>query len=257
MLYPYRHLRRLGKGKRMTTNETLDKAMDRKEHLGCLKVFGIIMATVIVTVLVTLWVAKNYLFPSAFKPVALNEQETTQLAEKLERMDRVSGTDFSEKIGPSSGEGEGMGQPDVSKPLKPAPYRESEDERTISFTQREINALLANNTDLAQKMVVDLSDDLISARLRVPVDPDFPILGGKIMRVHVGLNLAYENERPVVMLKGIKLMGVPIPNAWLGGIKNIDLVEEFGADEGFWKAFADGVESVKVEKGLLSVRFKE
>lgn len=241
----------------MTTHNSFDKEMDRKEHLGCLKVFGIIIATILVTVLVTLWVARTYLFPSAFKPVALNEQEKTQLAEKLDRMDRVSGTDFSEKIAHSSGKVKMIGQPDGNKQLKPTPYRESEDERTINFTQREINALIANNTDLAQKMVVDLSDDLISARLRVPVDPDFPILGGKIIRVHVGVNLAYENERPVVMLKGVKLMGVPIPNAWLGGIKNIDLVEEFGADEGFWNAFADGVESVKVEKGHLLVRFKE
>ena len=49
----------------MTTNGDLDKAMDRKEHLGCLKVFGIIVATIIVTVLLTLWVAKTYIFPSA------------------------------------------------------------------------------------------------------------------------------------------------------------------------------------------------
>jgi len=39
-------------------------------------------------------------------------------------------------------------------------------------------------------------------------------------------------------------MGVPIPNAWLGGIKNIDLVKEFGADKGFWKTFSDGVENL-------------
>jgi len=52
-------------------------------------------------------------------------------------------------------------------------------------------------------------------------------------------------------------MGVPIPNAWLGGIKDIDLVNEFGADEGFWKAFSDGIESIKVEKGRLSIQFKE
>ena len=52
-------------------------------------------------------------------------------------------------------------------------------------------------------------------------------------------------------------MGVPLPNAWLGGIKNIDLVEEFSTEEGFWKAFADGVESIGVQEGTLKVTLKE
>lgn len=52
-------------------------------------------------------------------------------------------------------------------------------------------------------------------------------------------------------------MGVPVPNAWLGGIKNIDLVEKFGTEKGFWKTFADGVEDIKVEEGLLKIKLKE
>ena len=52
-------------------------------------------------------------------------------------------------------------------------------------------------------------------------------------------------------------MGVPIPNAWLGGIKNIDLVKEFGADKGFWKTFSDGVENIKIEEGRLKIKLKE
>jgi hypothetical protein len=52
-------------------------------------------------------------------------------------------------------------------------------------------------------------------------------------------------------------MGVPMPNAWLGGIKNIDLVKEFGEDKGFWKAFADGVEDIKIKEGHLRIKLKE
>lgn len=244
----------------MSNNNEFDKAMDRKEHLGCLKVFGIILVTMIVTVLVTLWVAKAYIFPSDFKPVALTDKEEVALSAKLNQLDRISGTDIAQKMGPSGEAGKtasGKAEKDDSgAPLKPAPYSEEGAERTISFTQRELNAMIAKNTDLADKLAIDLSEDLVSARLLVPVDPDFPVLGGKIIRVSVGLVLAYENSRPVVALKGVKLMGVPIPNAWLGGIKNIDLVSEFGADEGFWKTFADGVESIKVEKGRLRIKFK-
>ncbi len=237
-------------------NSEFDKAMDRKEHLGCLKVFGIILVTMIVTVLVTLWVAKAYLFPSDFKPVALTDKEEVQLSTKLDRLDRISGTDISRQID-NSGEKGKTDSENADMPLKPAPYSEEGAEREISFTQRELNALIAKNTDLADKLAIDLSEDLVSARLLVPVDPDFPVLGGKIIRVSVGLVMAYENSQPVVALKGVKLMGVPIPNAWLGGIKNIDLVQEFGTDAGFWKTFADGVESIKVEKGRLRIQFKE
>jgi hypothetical protein len=52
-------------------------------------------------------------------------------------------------------------------------------------------------------------------------------------------------------------MGVPVPNAWLGGIKNIDLIREFGSDEGFWKTFSDGIDSIRVVEGFLQIRFKE
>ena len=63
--------------------------------------------------------------------------------------------------------------------------------------------------------------------------------------------------KPVVVLKGVSIMGVPIPNAWLGGMKNVDLVREFGGQEGFWKSFSDGVEYIRVEEGNLKVKLKE
>jgi len=61
----------------------------------------------------------------------------------------------------------------------------------------------------------------------------------------------------VVVLKGVSVWGVPLPNAWLGGMKNIDLVQEFGTEQGFWQAFADGVEEIEVKEGKVRVRLKE
>ena len=77
------------------------------------------------------------------------------------------------------------------------------------------------------------------------------------MKVTAGLELAYRGEKPVVVLRGISLWGVPIPNAWLGNMKNIDLVQEFGDQKGFWKAFADGIDEVEVGEGQLRVRLRE
>ncbi len=52
-------------------------------------------------------------------------------------------------------------------------------------------------------------------------------------------------------------MGVPVPAAWMGGLKNIDLIQQFGVEEGFWKTFAAGVDSMTVADGQLHVRLKE
>lgn len=202
----------------------------------------IVLVTVLVTVGATLLVVKIYLFPSEFRPVHLNAREERVLDDKLERLDAL---------------GAGPGRRDDTGALVPERYSEAGADRTITLSERELNALLARNTDLARKLAIDLSDNLVSAKLLVPVDEDFPIMGGKILKVRAGLELAYRNNKPIVILKGISLMGVPIPNSWLGGLKNIDLVAEYGADAGFWKSFADGVSNISVSEGKLQIELKE
>jgi hypothetical protein len=125
------------------------------------------------------------------------------------------------------------------------------------LSEREINGMIAQNTDLARKMVVDFANDLVSVKLLIPLDPDFPIMGGKTLKVRAGTELAFRGGRPVVILRGISVMGVPLPNAWLGGLKNIDLVEVFGAEPGFWKGFSDGVAAIEVREGNLRIVLKE
>lgn len=187
-------------------------------------------------------VAWGLLFPREFHPVVLGPREQEVLEAKLER------------LGPEIPEERRGGAPGG---LEPERYREDEGSRTVRFSERELNSLLARNTDLASRLAVHLSENLLSAKLLVPVDEDFPFLGGRVVKVTAGLELAFAEGRPRVVLKGISLMGVPIPNAWLGGVKNIDLVGEFGETEGFWKAFAAGVADLRVEDGALLLRLKE
>ncbi|MCG8050275.1 MAG: arginine N-succinyltransferase, partial [Candidatus Thiodiazotropha endolucinida] len=141
--------------------------------------------------------------------------------------------------------------------LRAERYSEKNARREVFFTERELNGMVANNQEMAKKLAIDLSDDLVSARILVPVDPDFPILGGKTLRVSTGMELAFRDARPVVILKGVSIMGVPIPNAWLGGLKNIDLVSEFGDEQGFWAGFAEGVDNIRVVEGELKIKLKE
>jgi hypothetical protein len=224
----------------MTSDNTSSQQPQR--HSSGLRTALIVLVTVLVTVGATLWVVKFYFFPSDFRPVHLNPREEQVLDDKLERLDTL---------------GAGHGRRGDSGALEPERYTEAGAERSITLSERELNALLARNTDLARKLAIDLSDNLVSAKLLVPVDEDFPIMGGKILKVRAGLELAYRNNKPIVILKGISLMGVPIPNAWLGGLKNIDLVAEYGADAGFWKSFAAGVSNISVSDGKLQIELKE
>ncbi len=179
-----------------------------------------------------------YLFPARFTPVTLSEPERQTLERKLARL-------------------EGAPAPAAEERLAPEPYSEAGASRAVTFSERELNALLARNTDLAEKVAIDLADDLVSLRMVVPLDPDLPLLGGQTLRLRAGAELAFRDGRPVMVLKGVSLWGVPLPNAWLGGLKNIDLVREFGGEPGFWRAFAEGIDHIEVREGRLTVQLKE
>lgn len=214
------------------------------------QIFMIVLFTMLITIGGTYWVLKTYIFATSFTPVALNEKEEKSLHEKLlsigfldENTDRPDSTNDQEI------DHEGF--------LKPEAYSEHNAPREIIFTERELNALLAKNTDLAQKLAIDLANNLVSAKLLVPLEEDFPVLGGKTLRFNAGIGMAYQNDKPYIALKGISIMGIPIPNAWLGGIKNVDLVNEFGIDPGFWKSFSEGVENIQVTDGKIFIKLKE
>ncbi|MCI5223244.1 MAG: arginine N-succinyltransferase [Candidatus Electrothrix sp. AR4] len=235
---------------------------ENKKGFSLKQMLLIVVSAMLLTILVTVFAIKIWLFPSPFTPVELDQQEEQRLEQKLDRIDSFSGS--SQTYG--SRTAGTITQPyvaaqrddfDAQGVLKPEAYSEQAGNREITFSEREINGLLANNTDLARKMAVNLDNDLVSLRLLLPVDPDFPIMGGKTLRVRAGAELAYREGRPVVILKGVSLMGVPIPNAWLGGLKNIDMMREFGGEPGFWQSLGDGVESIQVREGELYIRLKE
>jgi len=229
----------------MTVEQPIANAAPERRGLQGKHVVWIVLATILVTAAVTFWLVRTYIYAKDFTPVELNAKEQQTLNGKL----RALGYD----PGPASP----AEKESDEQWLRPQRYDETGARRTVSFSERELNAMVARNPDIARKLAVDLADDLVSARLLVPVDPDFPILGGKTLRVSAGVEMAFREAKPIVVLRGVSIMGIPIPNAWLGGLKNIDLVDEFGDREGFWKSFADGVENIRVEEGELKVALKE
>ena len=224
--------------------------------LSGLQITGIVLGAMAVTVAVTLFLVKSWLFPAPFKPVRLSAAETQRLEHKLAVFEQLDSRPQPEQRRPLPDPSRAEPQP-APGPLEPEAYSEEGASREIRLTEREINAMIARNTDLADKVAIDLANDLVSLRMLIPVDPDFPFLGGKTLKVRAGAELAFRGSRPVFILRGISVMGVPIPNAWMGGLKNIDLIEVFGSDPGFWKGFADGVAAIQVRDGNLEINLRE
>ena len=205
----------------------------------------------ILLTLTAVWLFNSVLFPTEFKPVTLNSKEQQVLDRKLQHFER-----FQSQADRRAARSRPF-PANTDNALTPEPYSEEGASREIRLSEKELNALLAKNTDLATRLAIDLSDRLASAKLLVHLDEDFPLLGGNTIKLSAGAELAYTSGNPVVKLRGVSVWGVPIPNAWLGGIKNVDLIQEFGQEPGFWQAFADGVEVIEVRQGHLLIKLKE
>ncbi len=206
-----------------------------------LKLFLIIATAVACGLFLALVVARLFLFPRAFTPVSLDLQERQVLKAKLSRLEHFRGN-----VAVSPG---------AFPP--PEPYTEKEGSREVAFSARELNGLLAGEPALAHRLAFVLSDNLLSARLLVPIDPDIPLLGGKTLPVTAGLEIASQQGRVAVKLKGVSVWGVPVPNAWLGNLKDVDLVSKFGDDGGFWSTFATGVAEIRIDNNELYLRLKK
>jgi hypothetical protein len=208
-----------------------------------------VLIAVLVTAGLSIWLIRTYIQPADFRPVSLSARERAKLDVKLQQI----GVD-PRAVLPDAKREEKI---DMEGRLSPEKYSENADKREIRMSERELNALIANNPELARRLAVDLSDNLASAKLLIPVDPGMPVLGGRILRVNAGIEMAYRDNRPVVKLRGVSIMGVPVPNAWLGNLKNVDLVEQFGTGPGFWNSFAAGVDLIEVVDGQLHIKLKE
>lgn len=205
-------------------------------------VIGFLILLVVV-LLAAVWVRHN-LYASRFSPVSLRQEEQEVLEAKLALLREKE--PVPDKPPARSGTA-----------LSPEPYSEEGASREIALTERELNALIANSPDVAESVAVDLSDDLISVKLVLPVDEGVPVLGGKRLRIQMGLTVRYEGGNPTIAIKGVSLGGIPMPNAWLGNLKNVNLLGEFGAGGGFWEIFSAGVHTIRVREGHLRITLKE
>lgn len=219
---------------------TQESPRRKTRRFGCLKIIGAFAVVILVTALLTAWWVKHNVYAAQFSPTHLNASEQQALEAKMAQLEQ-----WGSSATPPAGT------------LQPEAYEEDDSRREITITEKELNAILAKRPELAERVAIDLSDDLVSVTFLIPLEEDTPLLGGTTIRVRAGATIRFEGGKPVALVRGVSIGGVPIPEAWWGDIKDKDLVSEFRDDTGFWDFFSEGVADVQVREGHVWLKLKE
>ena len=130
-------------------------------------------------------------------------------------------------------------------------------EKTVQFTARELNALLAKNTGLGEAARIDFDKNAITAKWNVPVEEGVPFLGGKTLRGKVSFGVQLDSGKLSLRIDDVRVCGISLPNAWLGGLKDVDLAEKFFAGDPAFQAFVAGIESLNINPDGLKLVLAE
>lgn len=163
------------------------------------------------------------------------------------KFDRIRNAAYPER--PAAPSEAAAPEEDAGGAVQPEIYREDVSQRQVRFTERELNALIAADPGLAGRAAVRLSPDQLSASFRIDLPPDVPLMGGRSVRVQTGLQLATLNNRVEARLVGVSVGGIPLPNAWLGGLKGTDLLASSGLG-----SLGAGIETLSVGDGWLELQ---
>ncbi|MGH7885774.1 MAG: arginine N-succinyltransferase [Thermodesulfobacteriota bacterium] len=210
------------------------------------KTLPVVLAIILITIIGAVFWVKQNLYAKPFDQVLLTPPEQSILDKKLEKLKESSSNSQKNLENISF----------VDERPDPKPYSEKGLKREIKLSERDLNSLITD-PQIAKTVAVDLSDDLLSVKMLIPMDEEFPILGGKTIKIHFGTILAYRDNNLVVAIKGISIGGIPLPSAWWGGIKNRNLVEYFDGKTGFWNTLASGISDVKISEGEMYIKLKE
>lgn len=198
-----------------------------------LTVLLVILGCCGVTAAGTAWWVKRNFYASPIRPVSLTRTEQQTLQAKLEAL-HLDSTATSRPV------------------LTPEEQR-----RSITVTQKEINAYLAQQ-GLGDSVKVELGHDSISATSIVPIPPDAPLFGGTTLRLRFALGVRMaDDKRMTVQVNDISVGGVPLPNAWLGNIKGVNLADERLEADPALQRFFDGIKTLEVRDGELRVVLNE
>lgn len=189
-----------------------------------------------ITAAATAWWVKRNIYASPFKPVMLSQAEQAAFDEKLRILK-------AEAAPPVDG--------------KTEEQRAAEAKRTLSITENEINGYLAKQ-GLGEQFKVSLGDGDATVALVAPVDKDVPFIGGTTLRVKVALHAMIGSDRKCALsIADVSVGGVPLPNAWLGDIKGVNMLAANVQADPVAKRFLDGIRELVIANGAVRVVLNE
>ncbi len=199
---------------------------------------GIVFVTATLTIAGTAiagsaWWVKRNIYASPFAPVALSATEQSALDQKLEVL-KQSGAAEAAPV-----------DPEIAK-------------RTLTITDREINAFLEQQ-GLGEQVKVGLHNGGGTATFLLPMSSDGVPGSGPTLRISVSLGAKMDqNKKFALSISDVSVGGVPLPNAWLGNMKGLNMLADAPiSDDPALKAFAAGIRDFSIRAGQLSVVLNE
>lgn len=130
----------------------------------------------------------------------------------------------------------------------------SDPSKTIVLNEREINGYLEAQ-GLGETVKVHITNGNVGATILAPVDAEVPLLGGHTVRLKIAFNTKLdESHRFALSLADVSVGGVSLPNAWLGGVKGLNLLAEDRQNPqgpSLLKGFAAGIKDFQLKSGEL------
>lgn len=132
----------------------------------------------------------------------------------------------------------------------------SDPAKTLVLNEREINGYLQQQ-GLGDQIKVNINSGSIGAQFLIPVDKDFPVMGGSTVRVKVAFNTHLDANRQLALsLADVSVGGISLPNDWLGNLKGLNMLDSSRMGEGdaqFFKSFAAGIKDFQLKNGEMRV----
>lgn len=205
-------------------NESLPPSLPVRKKSFFLK-FALLL-TILVLILGGLW----WWFNRPIRPVVLTAEERAVVDAKIQSL-----------------------QPPAQTEQAPAEPQYEKGSKEIVLTERELNGLLNQNTDLGKSLSFQLATGAVHARFETDLDPDLPVVGGKRLKARARFLVGSEPGQPALVLDDVTVWGISLPNDWLAGMKGQDLLGQAISTNGS----IPGVEEFKVETGKLTIRLAE
>jgi hypothetical protein len=176
---------------------------------------------------------KRNVYASPFSPVMLTSNEQTVLDDKLAAL-KQSGAAL------------------------PAPVDPEIEKRTLTLTDREINAFFEQQ-GLGEQIKVSLHNGGGTATFLLPLGAEGEV--GKGMTLRIGISLGAkmdDNKKFALSISDVSVGGVPLPNAWLGDMKGLNMLADSPiSDDPAYKAFVAGIRDFSIQSGQLRVVLNE